>query len=408
MLKGYQGYLNTIDFGPDGKRVVTASEDGTAQVWSTTGAGQPKVLRGHSGHVISASFSVDGEHIVTVSTDGTARIWSANGHAESVVLRSDTGPVRSASFSKDGNRVVTAAGRIIIWTLDGHPSPAVLGDDTRPADFAEFSPDGTRVLTVSGNSAFVWNTDGRAAPVELKSEGKYPLRNASFSTDGRQVIGCSSDGATIWRADGRGQPVVLPFQLRGGNNLHFSPDGRRILDIGEDGGYIWRTDGQSDPLFLEQSKEAVDDGVFGADGKSVAGWKKIGGYTAMFWNATRPSLPLVLSGQRGSVTGVVISPDGRWVGTAHSDGTARVWSVDWQELMKYVAARVAQTRVCLDSAQRIQYLGEEAAQAQSHFQACESGFSRAKIDPSAPVPPSHLEQPIRRAKLEQFAYKEAN
>lgn len=378
VLKGHEDQIFKIDFSPDGKHVVTASADRTARVWSTTGAGEPLILRGHSGAVSSASFSPDSKHIVTVSAkDGTARIWSADARADPVVLRGESGPVTSAAFSSDGSRVLTVSGRARIWTLDGHPGSGFLGDAAKPAKRAEFSPDGTRILMVSKSSAFVWNADGHGVPVELKTEGGGPLAEARFSPDGKWVLGCSGRSATIWQADGGGHPVVLDFDS-GVNDARFSPDGRRVLVVGVFGGYIWRADGQGEPLFLTQPNEGegdVEHGVFSADGKLVAASNLLK-YVAMSWKTDGPSLPLVLSGQKGWVNDVAISPDGQLVGTALSDGTARLWSIEWQDLMKYVDARVTHTRVCLDAAQRIQYLGEEAVQAQSHFQACESRFAR--------------------------------
>lgn len=367
----------TIDFSPDGKHVVTASSDGTARVWNTTGSGEPLVLRGHAGPVWSASFSSDGRHIVTVSKDGTARIWNADAQTDSVVLRDDYGHVTSAAFNSDATRVLTVSGRVRIWTLDGYPSGAVLGDYARPAKRAEFSPDGTRVLTISKSSAFVWEADGHGVPVELKPEGGDPLTQARFSPNGTRVVGCSGRNVTIWQADGSGHSVVLRFDLVV-NDARFSPDGQRVFVVGAFGGYIWRADGQGEPLFLQQPPEGggdLDNGVFSADGKRVAASNLLK-YVAMSWKTEGPSLPLLLSGQKGWVIGVAISPDGRLVGTVLSDGTARLWSIDWGDLLKYISSRVTQTRVCLDAAQRIQYLGEEAIQAQSHFKACEFRVTR--------------------------------
>ncbi|WP_437607340.1 WD40 repeat domain-containing protein [Sorangium sp. So ce834] len=51
------------------------SDDGTARVWSASGAGEPVVLDGHRDRITSAAWSPDGQRIVTASHDGTVRVW---------------------------------------------------------------------------------------------------------------------------------------------------------------------------------------------------------------------------------------------------------------------------------------------------------------------------------------------
>ena len=46
-------------------------------MWAADGSGEPVVLRGHQGPVLSAAWSPDGTRIVTASEDGTARVWAA-------------------------------------------------------------------------------------------------------------------------------------------------------------------------------------------------------------------------------------------------------------------------------------------------------------------------------------------
>src|SRR5262249_30170985 len=69
----------------DGKRVVTASWDGTARIWDAESGREIAVLKGHM--LSSAAFSGDGKRVVTASWDGTTRIWDAESGTEIAVLK---------------------------------------------------------------------------------------------------------------------------------------------------------------------------------------------------------------------------------------------------------------------------------------------------------------------------------
>jgi hypothetical protein len=70
----HQGSVLAASFSPNGRRIVTASDDNTARVWDAeTGkpVGEPMH---HEGWVYAASFSPDSQRIVTASRDNTARV----------------------------------------------------------------------------------------------------------------------------------------------------------------------------------------------------------------------------------------------------------------------------------------------------------------------------------------------
>ena len=68
-LKGHKAYVNSAAAFPDGRRVVTASFDGTAKVWDAETGAELCTLMGHEGLVLSAAVSPDGHAVLTAGED---------------------------------------------------------------------------------------------------------------------------------------------------------------------------------------------------------------------------------------------------------------------------------------------------------------------------------------------------
>jgi WD40 repeat protein len=71
---GHESKINQLGFSPDGKFIITASDDKTARIWSL-GGGVLHTLRGHTGSVNSIEVSPNGLQVLTASHDNTAKLW---------------------------------------------------------------------------------------------------------------------------------------------------------------------------------------------------------------------------------------------------------------------------------------------------------------------------------------------
>ena len=102
VLKDHTGPLWSASFAPDGKRLLTASEDGTARLWDAQTGAPLKVLSGHRRPLRFAAFSPDGRRVVTTSLDRTARVWNAETGEAVAILEGHGDTVSRAAFSPDG------------------------------------------------------------------------------------------------------------------------------------------------------------------------------------------------------------------------------------------------------------------------------------------------------------------
>jgi WD40 repeat protein len=72
---GHDDEVNSVVFNPDGKKIASASLDGTVKLW-TRERQLHLSLMGHKGEVYSVSFSPDGKTIASASQDKTVILWN--------------------------------------------------------------------------------------------------------------------------------------------------------------------------------------------------------------------------------------------------------------------------------------------------------------------------------------------
>jgi len=362
----HRDFVVSACFSADGRRVVTASWDKTAQVWDTE-SGQPvgEPLR-HDDFVWAANFSPDGRRIVTISKGPDVRIWEAeSGRLIGKPLHHD-GEVAAASFSFDSRRIVTACGDRTARVWNAETGEAV-GKPMRhqgEVTMANFSPDGRWIVTACDQTARIWNVESsQAIGAPMHHEGS--ISSVSFSPDARLILTASSD-KTLHLWDGAtGKPLGGPFPHEAEvTGAGFSVDGQRIVSVSNDKtARIWYVpqpgefeDGGDSPIRGRGSGVPVgkplhhDDEISGAsfspDGqriitashdKTARVWhtpqkweisdgtvETVGGW----WSGLPAGEPLR---HEAEVLGASFSADGKLIATASRDRTARVWLAESTE-----------------------------------------------------------------------------
>jgi WD40 repeat protein len=321
----------TASFSPDGRRVVTTSEDKTARVWDVETGKPITALDGHTA-LASAVFSPDGARVITASWDKTARIWDAETGKQISILQGHNDGVVSAVFSPDGRRGLTASkdNTARVWETETGRQITILQGHKGEVWTALFSPDGRRVLTASyDRTARLWDAETGKQVTAL--EGHTDRVNSSrFSPDGRRVLTASWDKtARLWDAQ-TGEPIFVLDGHTGAVTAAFSPDGRRVVTAPADTtARVWDTETGKPILSLQGHTDTILRAAFSPDGRHI--FTASNDRTARVWDAATGKQISILKGHTGHLSSATFSPDGRHIVTASWDNTARLWNAESAE-----------------------------------------------------------------------------
>jgi WD40 repeat protein len=341
--------LQTAAFSPDGRSVVTASANGLIRLWDAATGKQMAFLRGGGSNQLKcAAFSADGMLAATGSRYGTVTIWrkttSGSGISTwkqvSVIGEPEGDAVNGVAFNKGGNLVATAtqSGNVFFFSVpSGAPSGAVFasGNAVNSVQFDPVNP--ARIVVASDDGlARLYNVRTLKKVGRAFGAKNWPMHDAAFSPDGSRIVTASNDGyARLWDTDDQ-QQVGAKFGYGYGMTSAMFVGKTKILTTDSNGETIIWDATQGTPDYDSQIKEPggdiPNDAAVSPDGKVVVTAGTDG--TAREWEVSSDTQVLALAGHSAPIQAVAWS--GSEVLTASLDGTAKVWDaapIEQRELL---------------------------------------------------------------------------
>jgi WD domain, G-beta repeat len=100
------GAIHALAFTPDGKGLVIAGDE-ALRLWGVEDEQVKTNFAGHTGPVHGVSISLDGRRLLSAGEDGSVRLWDMATGKEIVNVADHDGPVRSVAFAPNGRSALS-------------------------------------------------------------------------------------------------------------------------------------------------------------------------------------------------------------------------------------------------------------------------------------------------------------
>jgi WD40 repeat protein len=324
-LTGHVGEISALTFTSDGRTLVSGGGDRSVRLWDVAGAKEKPITQGPGGRALAVAYSPDGKTLAQAGEAGQVRLWDVTTRQERRLEGSRTW-LRAVAFAPDG-KVLACAGLdsvVRLYEVESGKLRDNLQADSGGLFSLCFRRDGKQLAVGGEKGVVLWEPGGRKQPVRLAGQGN-PIRGVVFAPGDRNLAAIENKdpngGITLWDlASQKPQsfgPFTAPLRCAG------LATGENILVFGGSDGSLRTFDlqGKTVRVSVEHAHGDAVEGVACGTGGRLASCDRMGSVILWRNNGAEKQAEWKLP---GTVHGLAFTPDGRYLATANTNGTAYV------------------------------------------------------------------------------------
>jgi WD40 repeat protein len=321
---GHTSDVNSVAFSPDGKQIISSSNDGNIKLWDAAAGREIRTISQHTGSALSVAFSLDGRQII-IGSDNSIKMLDVATGRETKTFSGHTGNVWSVTFSPDGKQILSGSldNTIKLWDAATGREIRTFSGHTEHVNSVAFSLDGKQIVSGSSDETVkLWDaaTGREIRTFSGHTSYVYPV---AFSPDGKQIVSGSWDKTVkLWDAATGREIRTLSGHTSDVNSIAFSPDGKQIVSGSRDRTIkFWDVATGREIRTLNTS--AVRSIIYSPDSKQLLS----GGGNVKLWDAATGREIRTFSGYTNNVSFVGFSHDGRQILSSSRYGKVSLWDM---------------------------------------------------------------------------------
>jgi WD40 repeat protein len=188
---GSEGKLYAGALAPDGKTLAVGGYPSAwgIRLFNIQSSEQIGLLKGHSNTIYTLAFSSDGKWLASGSGDNTVRVWDVSSQKEIAKLKGHTDGIYGVVFSPDGKKLISVANDDIgiLWNWRNKKIINKLKKHTDMVPAVAFAPDGQYIITGGADGKILlWDGEGNF----IKEVDTYSddVVTVSFSADSKKIV----------------------------------------------------------------------------------------------------------------------------------------------------------------------------------------------------------------------------